>query len=292
MTITAEQVRDLRQATSCGMMDCKKALQESNGDMTQAVELLRKKGIAKAAGKAGRIAAEGVIQLKVCEEDKKAALVEINCETDFVARDENFKKFATQVVDTVLGHQIADVDMLKNTSIDGEKTVENVCQELVLKLGENIQVRRIALLQSNDILGAYVHGGRIGAAVVMSGGTVDLAKEIAMHVVANKPQYVSPDFVPENILEKEKEIYRAQVLESGKPQNIVDKIVDGRVQKFLKEACLIYQPFVKNPDITVEDLLKEKKATIQSFIRIELGEGIEKKKDNFAEEVMEQVKKK
>ena len=204
-------------------------------------------------------------------------MVEINCETDFVARDDNFKKFAEQVVDTVLHHQIADVDVLKDTSIDGEKTVEHVCQELVLKLGENIQVRRIALLQSDDVLGAYVHGGRIGAAVVMRGGTVDLAKDIAMHVVANKPRYISPGSVPENILEKEKEIYRAQVLESGKPQNIVDKIVDGRIQKFLKEACLIYQPFVKNPDITVEDLLKEKKATLQSFMRMELGEGIERK---------------
>ncbi len=291
MAITAAQVQELRQSTGCGMMDCKKALQDANGDMAQAIEVLRKKGMAKAAGKAGRIATEGLIKLKVGKEDKQSALVEINCETDFVARDDNFKQFAERILATVFSHQIDDIDVLKDIPIDGEKTVENICQELVVKLGENIHVRRMTLLQSDGLLGGYLHGDRIGAVVALSGGNVDMAKDIAMNVVANKPQYISPEFVPEDILAKEREIYRAQVLESGKPESIVDKIVQGRVQKFLSENCLIYQPLVKNPDMTIEALLKEKGATIQAFIRMELGEGIEKKKDNFAQEVMEQAKR-
>jgi elongation factor Ts len=288
MTITAKEVSELRKSTGCGMMDCKKALLEAEGNMDTAAEILRKKGIAQAANKASRIAAEGVIKIEISQDGKQAIMVEVNCETDFVARDDNFNKFVNLVAEQALLNRLNEIEALMGLTI-GDKTIEQIRQELTAKIGENINVRRIAFIEISGIVGAYTHGNRIGVLAALSKGDSELAKDVAMHIAAAKPLVVSADRVPEKILAKEREIYGAQAAESGKPQNIVDKIVEGRIKKYLNEVTLLGQTFVKNPDITVGQLLKDQNAEVDVFIRFELGEGIEKRADNFVEEVKAQV---
>jgi elongation factor Ts len=293
MAITASLVKELRERTGVGMMECKKALVGTNGDIDAAIELLRKTGAAKADKKSGRVAAEGVIQIKSSDDNKKVVLVEINCETDFVAKDENFLNFCEQVVDTALQTGLQDVEALLGSQIVDDATLDQLRKELIAKIGENIQVRRIAQAAAegdNGVIGTYNHGGRIGVAVVLEGGDEDLAKDIAMHIAAVKPEYISADDVPAEVIEKEREILTAQAADSGKPAEIIAKMVEGRLRKFLSEITLLGQNFVKNPDLTVEKLLKEKGAKVADYKRLEVGEGIEKKEDNFVEEVMAQAR--
>lgn len=287
MQITASLVKELRERTGAGMMDCKKALQEANGDIDVAIEEMRKSGAAKAAKKAGRIAAEGIISIK--QNGNDVIILEINCETDFVAKDENFLSFASNVIDTIAAQNPADVESLLTLDI-GEQTAEEAIQQLVAKIGEKITVRRFEKISSQGTIGTYLHGTRIGVVVVLEGGDENLAKDIAMHIAASKPVCVSEEQVSQEMLDKEKEIFAAQAAESGKPADIIEKMVSGRLQKFLKEITLLGQPFVKDPDQTVEKLLKTANAKVVSFIRYEVGEGIEKRVDNFAEEVMAQAK--
>lgn len=284
MTITAALVKELRDQTGVGMMECKKALTETNGDIELAIEWLRKNGLAKAAKKADRTAAEGVIAIKVSADNREATMVEINSETDFVARDTNFAQFAQTVVDTALATKAKDINTLVTPAL------EEARQQLIVKIGEKIDVRRVAFIQAQDFLGSYVHGGRIGVVVSLKGGSVELAKDIAMHIAATRPQVVNPEDVSAELIEKEKEIFKAQAAESGKPADIIEKMISGRINKFLDEVSLKGQPFVKNPDIKVSALLKEHKADVVSFVCFEVGEGIEKKEVNFRDEVMAQVK--
>ena len=291
MEITAALVKELRERTGSGMMECKKALTETGGDIEAAVELMRKAGLAKADKKAGRVAAEGMIAAAISEDGAHAAIVEVNCETDFVAKGDDFVAFSGEIANVVLAKQLADVAALADLPLASGGTVEETRRNLIAKLGENIAVRRCAVLNNSDgKIAAYLHGNRIGVLVAVQGGDEALAKDIAMHVAASKPMALGPDNVSADVIAKEKEIYRAQAAESGKPADIVEKMVSGRVNKFLKEVTLLGQPFVKNPDISVEQLLKENGAKVSAFVRFEVGEGIEKKSDNFAEEVMAQVR--
>lgn len=291
MQITAAMVKELRERTGAGMMDCKKALQEAAGDIEAATEAMRKSGIAKAAKKAGRIASEGIILISVSDDGGRALLLEVNCETDFVAKDANFQNFANSVVATALDHGVADLDVLKGVAIaGGTVTVEDARLELVTKIGENIDIRRLELAQRRgDYLGTYVHGNRIGVAVDVSGGDETLARDIAMHIAASRPVCVNETQVPADLLAEKKETYTAQALESGKPAAIVEKMVGGRLSKFLNEITLLGQPFVKDPDQSVAKLLQAHQATVNGFVRYEVGEGIEKKEQDFAAEVMTQA---
>ena len=288
MTITASMVKELRERTGAGMMDCKKALVETNGDMEAAIELLRKSGQAKADKRSARIAADGRIVVAV--DGGEAVIAEINSETDFVANDENFVAFAEAVAATALASQAHDVDALLSESLADGRTIEAARTDLVSKVGENISVRRLRHLKSGDQLGVYTHGARIGAVVVMSGGDADLAKDIAMHIAATNPLCIDEAGVPAETLENERRILTEQAQESGKPPEIVDKMVAGRVAKFLKEITLLGQPFVKEPDTSVAKLLDAAGAKVTEFVRFEVGEGIEKRQENFAEEVMAQIK--
>jgi elongation factor Ts len=292
MEITATLVKDLRERSGAGMMECKKALVEANGDLEAAFDLLRKAGAAKAAKKAARVAAEGAIVLR--QGGDRAVLVEVNSETDFVAKDENFRRFAEAVGDTVLNSSPADVEALMNLPLavaGGAATVEAARAELVGKIGENISVRRfVAIPAAGGIIGSYMHGTKIGVLVVMSGGNPALARDVAMHVAASRPVCVTEDQVPADMVAREKAIYMAQAAESGKPANIVEKMVEGKLKKFLAEISLVGQPFVRDPDTTVGKLLAAAGAAVKSFVRIEVGEGIEKKTGNFAEEVMAQAR--
>lgn len=295
MQITAGMVKELRERTGAGMMDCKKSLEEANGDIEVAIEAMRKSGIAKAAKKAGRIAAEGGIVIKQNQDTGETVLLEVNSETDFVARDENFRTFADQVAVTILDKKPNDIDEVMSLTLDTEnnQTVEEARQQLVAKIGENISIRRFVLhKQLGDRLGIYLHGSRIGVVVDIQGGNEELAKDIAMHVAGHQPPPVciSDDEIPADTLEKEKEIFIAQAKESGKPDDIIEKMVSGRIAKFKKEISLLGQPFVKDPDISIDKLLKESSAKVDRFIRYEVGEGLEKRSDNFAEEVMAQAK--
>jgi elongation factor Ts len=291
MEITAALVKELRERTSAGMMECKKALKECGGDIEAAIELMRKTGLAQAAKKAGRVAAEGLITIQ--QNNQYVAMVEVNCETDFVSRGDDFKGFCHALVKLILESRPADLDALLKLPFasSAARTVEETRQDLIAKIGENIHVRRFTtlVLPENGQLGVYLHGIRIGVLVEMRGGTVELAKDVAMHIAASRPVCVSPDQVAPELIAKEKEIYTAQASESGKAANIVEKMVNGRVQKFLNEVTLLGQPFVKNPDITVKKLLEEHHATVVRFERFEVGEGIEKKTTNFADEVRCQV---
>lgn len=287
MQITASLVKELRERTGAGMMDCKKALQEADGDIEVAIEEMRKSGAAKAAKKAGRIAAEGVITIK--QDGQDVTILETNCETDFVAKDDNFLSFTNSVIDAISAQNPSDVDALMQLSL-GDQTVEEAIQQLVAKIGEKITVRRFEKRTATGQIGTYSHGSRIGVVIEIEGGDEALAKDLAMHIAASKPVCVSEDQVSQDVLDKEKEIFSAQAAESGKPADIIEKMVEGRIKKFLKEITLLGQPFVKDPDQTVEKLLKAANATVTSFIRYEVGEGIEKKVDNFAEEVMSQAK--
>jgi elongation factor Ts len=283
-------VKELRERTGAGMMECKKALSESSGDMDAAIELMRKSGQAKADKKASRVAAEGTIVILISDDSKKGVILEVNCETDFVAKDENFLKFSNDVAEVILNESPADVDALMNAALADSETVESTRLALVSKIGENIQVRRFEKVSSaNGALGKYMHGSRIGVMVELENGSDELSKDIAMHVAASKPVCVDENGVPAETLQKEKEIFIAQAEGSGKPADIIEKMVQGRLKKFLGEITLLGQPFVKDPDKSVEKLLKEKSASVISFIRYEVGEGVEKKSENFAEEVMAQV---
>ena len=293
MAITAALVKELRERTGAGMMECKKALVETNGDIEAAIELMRKSGQAKAAKKAGRIAAEGVVMISIADDGKRGVMVEINCETDFVAKDGNFGAFADAVAARALASEVADVDALVELPFEegGATSIAQAREALVAKIGENIQVRR--LLRFDDVQGqlhSYRHGVRIGVVVELAGGDETLGRDIAMHIAASSPLCVSADQVPSETLAKEREIFRAQALESGKPENIVDKIIEGRVRKYMEEVTLLGQAFVKDPDMTVEKLLKQAGAKVIRFARVEVGEGVEKRTDNFAEEVMAQVR--
>jgi len=288
-TITAALVKELRERTSAGMMECKKALEATNGDIEKAVEELRKSGRTKADKKAGRIAAEGVIT--IVEDGKRVAMAEINTETDFVARDENVITFVTPLMQTVLKHQEQDVEKLSALTLEGQsKTVEEARKDLVSKVGENVQVRRIVISETEaGIIGTYLHGNRIGVIVELDTDNKELARDIAMHIAASKPLVVAPENVPEEVIAKEKEIYMAQAATSGKPQDIIEKMVEGRLKKFLNEISLTGQPFVRDPDVTVGNLLNKHRAKVLSFYRFEVGEGIEKVSEDFKEAVMSQM---
>jgi elongation factor Ts len=280
-------VKELRERTGAGMMECKKALVETGGSMDEAVVLLRKSGKAKADKKSGRIAADGLVV--VATDGNNAVIAEINSETDFVAKDENFIGFAQAVAAAALAGDAKDVESLNAETLDNGGTVEAARTELVAKVGENISLRRFARLQAVDNLGNYTHGARIAAIVSLQGGNADIARDIAMHIAATNPVCIDEDDVPTDTLERERRIFSEQAAESGKPPEIVEKMVTGRVAKFLKEVTLLGQPFVKNPDVTIASLLKDADASVTGFVRFEVGEGIEKKEENFAEEVMKQI---
>ena len=287
MSISASMVKELRERTGAGMMECKKALVETDGNMDSAAEHLRKSGQAKADKKSSRVAADG--KVVVATNGTRAVVVEVNSETDFVAKDENFVAFSDAVTALALANNIADVAALGEATLEDGRTVEAARTDLVAKVGENISVRRIAELEASDQIGSYTHGARIGTIVAMTGGSPELARDIAMHVAATNPLCIDDSGVPADTLERERRIFTEQAAESGKPPEIVEKMVTGRVAKFLKEITLVGQPFVKDPDVTVGKLLQKADATVTGFVRFEVGEGIEKKKENFAEEVMRQI---
>ena len=290
MQITAAMVKELRERTGAGMMECKKALSEVGGDMEKAIEHMRITGLAKADKKSGRTAAEGVISIVIADDGKSAAMVEVNSETDFVAKGDDFQGFASKVTEAALANNPADVDALNSAEIEGG-SVDHVRKELVAKIGENLQVRRFVVRQNVEgMLNKYQHGERIGVLVELKGGDEALAKDIAMHIAASKPVCVDESGVPAETLEKEKAILIAEAEGSGKPAEIIEKMVEGRIRKFLAEITLVGQPFVKDPDQTVGKLLKSQGAECVFFARYEVGEGIEKKQENFAEEVMAQVR--
>jgi elongation factor Ts len=292
MTITADAVKQLRERTGAGMMECKKALVETKGDLDAAAELMRKQGLAKADKKAARVAAEGVIVVEKSADGRKAAMVEINCETDFVAREQDFRGFAQAVAAKALAVGAGPLDALLAAKLDSGETVDERRRALIAKIGENISVRRSAVLSSEGNLGAYVHGTRIGALVVVKGGDASLAHDLAMHVAASNPKYQAMANVPAELVAKEREILteQAQTEAKGKPAEIIAKMVEGRLRKSLGEITLLGQPFVKEPDVTIEKLLKSAKAEVIAFERYEVGAGIEKKQDDFVAEVMAQVK--
>lgn len=290
MTISASLVKELRERTGAGMMECKRALSEAGGDIERAVEYMRKAGLAKADKKAGRVAAEG--RVVVAEDAAAAALVEVNCETDFVANGEDFARFAAQVAQAALSRQPADLEALSALTLVDGKTVDIARRELVAKIGENVSVRRFVCFKNQGgRLASYVHGARIGVLVELRGGDGALARDIAMHIAASRPLCVRPAEVPAEVLAKERDIIRAQSADSGKPAAIVEKMIEGRLKKFLAEITLLGQPFVRDPELTVERRLAQAGAEVLRFVRFELGEGIEKKQEDFAAEVQAQAAK-
>ena len=288
MVITASLVKELRERTGSGMMDCKKALVESDGDIEAAAESMRKSGAARADKKASRVAADGAINVIVTEDRKIAVILEINSETDFVSKDDNFQAFADGVLQVVIQQQPTSVEELVNLDIGEGQTIEQARQALIAKVGENIQVRRFEIVKSNQGVSSYSHGSRIGV-LVDSSATAEMARDIAMHVAAINPQFVDQKAVPVEFIEKEKDILIAQAQDSGKPPEIIEKMIQGRLKKFLAEVTLVDQPFVKDPDQTVGKLLSTAGASISGFIRYEVGEGIEKKVEDFAAEVASQL---
>ncbi|MBL4773067.1 MAG: elongation factor Ts [Alcanivoracaceae bacterium] len=290
MSVTAAMVKELRERTGAGMMECKKALVASNGDIEVAIEEMRKSGAAKAAKKSARIAAEGVVKIVSSSDGKSVTIVEINSETDFVAKDDNFLAFADKIITKAADLATDNVEELMASTIDGE-SLEAIRTTLISKIGENVQVRRISQLTTEQgVFGHYIHGVKIGVVVNVSTDNTDLARDLAMHIAAVNPEFISEKDVPAEYIAKEKEILIAQVADSGKPPEIVEKMIGGRLRKFLAGITLYGQPFVKNPDMTVEKLLKSESAEVLSFERMEVGDGIEKKEDNFAEEVMAQIR--
>lgn len=288
MTISAALVKELRERTGAGMMECKKALEVSKGDITLAIEELRKSGRTKADKKAGRIAAEGVVVIQTSSDQHLAVMAEINCETDFVARDTNFLAFADALAKTALASKSKEVDKLSASQLAGSSSnVEEARQALVAKLGENITLRRVALASGN--IGTYLHGTRIGVLVELDVNNTELAKDIAMHIAASKPLVIKPEDVPAELVAKEKEIYFAQAATSGKPKEIIEKMVSGKIKKYLDEVSLMGQPFIKDPEMTIGSLLNKHGAKVISFVRFEVGEGIEKVSEDFVEAVMSQV---
>ena len=291
--VSASLVKELREKTGAGMMDCKKVLTETDGDMEKAIDLLRERGIAKAAKKSGRVAAEGLVEGYISADGKIGAIVEVNSETDFVAKNEEFKKFVADVARQVVEKNPATVEELlaqESIAVAG-KTVNEVLIEKIATIGENLNIRRFARFEAEGLVEKYIHGdGKIAVLVNMKKGTSEVAKDLCMQIAAARAEFVTRDQVPADRVAKEKEILKAQTMNEGKPEAIAERIVEGRINKFYGEICLVEQEFVKNPDIKVEQLLKEKDAEVVEFARFEKGEGIEKKEENFAEEVMNQLK--
>lgn len=291
MAVSASQVKELRERTGLGMMECKKALVEADGDMEQAIEALRKSGQAKADKKADRTAADGAIVISVSDDGQKAVMVEINSETDFVARDDNFLDFANKVARATLEAGVEDAESIQALTLEDGRDVEQARKDLVQKIGENIQVRRAVQLTAPDgAVGAYVHNGNIGALVALESGDAQLGKDLAMHVAAVAPMVVNKEDVPQDVLDKEKDIIRAQPDMEGKSEDIVEKMLEGRLNKYLKEVSLLEQPFVKDPDTSVGQLLEDQGARVQTFYRLQVGEGIETEEQDFASEVMAQAR--
>ncbi|QOR85353.1 elongation factor Ts [Geobacillus stearothermophilus] len=293
MAITAQMVKELREKTGAGMMDCKKALTETNGDMEKAIDWLREKGIAKAAKKADRIAAEGMTY--VAAEGNTAVILEVNSETDFVAKNESFQTLVKELAAHLLKQKPASLDEALGQTMDNGATVQDYINEAIAKIGEKITLRRFAVVNKADgeTFGAYLHmGGRISVLTLLAdNASEEVAKDVAMHIAALHPKYVSREDVPEEELNREREVLKQQALNEGKPENIVEKMVEGRLKKFYEDVCLLEQAFVKNPDVTVRQYVESNGATVKQFIRYEVGEGLEKRQDNFAEEVMSQVRK-
>ena len=289
MAITAALVKELRERTGSGMMECKKALVETDGDIEAAAELMRKSGAAKADKKAGRVAADGAIKVRVADDGKTAVILEVNSETDFVAKDDNFQAFADAVTDVVYEQNPASIEALTTMTLADGRSVEEARQALIAKVGENIQLRRFERVESGDRIASYLHGARIGV-LIDAAADEDLARDIAMHVAAVNPQFVSQDSIPAEFVEREKSILIAQAESSGKPPEIIEKMIQGRLNKFLAEVSLMGQPFVKDPDQTVAKLLSASGASVNGFVRYEVGEGIEKKVEDFAAEVASQLK--
>ncbi|HHW5271258.1 TPA: translation elongation factor Ts [Staphylococcus aureus] len=291
-TISAKLVKELREKTGAGMMDCKKALTETDGDIDKAIDYLREKGIAKAAKKADRIAAEGLVHVETKGND--AVIVEINSETDFVARNEGFQELVEEIANQVLDTKAETVEALMETTLPNGKSVDERIKEAILTIGEKLSVRRFAIRTKtdNDAFGAYLHmGGRIGVLTVVEGSTdEEAARDVAMHIAAINPKYVSSEQVSEEEINHEREVLKQQALNEGKPENIVEKMVEGRLRKYLQEICAVDQDFVKNPDVTVEAFLKTKGGKLVDFVRYEVGEGMEKREENFADEVKGQMK--
>ena len=285
MAITAAMVKELREITSAGMMDCKKALSETDGDMDAAIEFLRKKGMAGVDKKAGRLAAEGVIAVAISDDKKKAVIAEVNCETDFVAKGDEFKGFADEIAAIALANNTTDIDAVMAANMASGKTVDETRRELIAKIGENMGVRRLELVETDGAIGQYQHGEKIGVVVAMEGGDEALIRDVAMHVAAVKPQAVSADDLDAAVIEKERQFQIEQAQSSGKPMEIIEKMIEGRMRKYMAEITLLGQSFVKDPDQTVEKLLKSNSANVVSFIRLEVGEGIEIEETNFADEV-------
>ncbi|HCX2294721.1 TPA: elongation factor Ts [Staphylococcus aureus] len=291
-TISAKLVKEIREKTGAGMMDCKKALTETDGDIDKAIDYLREKGIAKAAKKADRIAAEGLVHVETKGND--AVIVEINSETDFVARNEGFQELVKEIANQVLDTKAETVEALMETTLPNGKSVDERIKEAISTIGEKLSVRRFAIRTKtdNDAFGAYLHmGGRIGVLTVVEGSTdEEAARDVAMHIAAINPKYVSSEQVSEEEINHEREVLKQQALNEGKPENIVEKMVEGRLRKYLQEICAVDQDFVKNPDVTVEAFLKTKGGKLVDFVRYEVGEGMEKREENFADEVKGQMK--
>ena len=291
--VTASLVKELREKTGAGMMDCKKVLTETDGDMEKAIELLRERGIAKAAKKSGRVAAEGLVEAYISEDGKVGAIVEVNSETDFVAKNEEFKTFVMNVAKQVVEKNPKDVEDLLNqeATFEAGKTVNEALVEKIATIGENLSIRRFARFESKGLLESYIHGdGKIAVLINMAKGDKEVAKDLCMQIAAARPEYLNEQSVPAERVEKEKEILKVQTMNEGKPEAIAEKIVQGRIRKFFEEICLVDQVFVKDSNMKVSELLKQKDAEVVEFARFEKGEGIEKKEENFAEEVMNQLK--
>ncbi len=290
MAITAALVKELRERTGAGMMDCKKALIETNADLEAAIDLMRASGAAKAAKKAGRVASEGLVSIAVSDDNKSAAILEVNSETDFVAKSGAFIDFVSKLVKLALKNMPSNIEEFLSQTLDTGETVDKARENIVAKIGENISIRRVKVVKTgNGTIGAYKHGGRIAVLTHLAEDNAPLAKDIAMHIAASKPECVSEDLLSEGLIERERAIFIEQAKESGKPDNIIEKMIVGRMKKFVNEVTLYGQPFVKDPETTVGKLVKSNNNEVASFVRFEVGEGIEKKEDNFVEEVMAQV---
>ena len=292
MEIKAQQVKALREKTGAGMMDCKKALVETNGDEEKAIDLLREKGILKAAKKSDRIAAEGLVDIYISDDKKVGAIIEVNSETDFVARNEEFRTFVKDLVKQVADENPADVEALLNSesAVESGKLIKDVLTEKIATIGENLSIRRFERFETEGVLGQYIHmGGTIGVLVDTDCASEEVGEDICMQITAEKPEFIDEKDVPEDRVNKEKEVLKAQVVNEGKPEAIAEKIVNGRIGKFFGEICLLDQPFVKNPDIKVREMLAQNKVTVNRFVRFEKGEGLQKREENFAEEVAKQM---
>ncbi|MEJ6558398.1 MAG: translation elongation factor Ts [Candidatus Thioglobus sp.] len=291
MAITAALVKDLRERTGAGMMDCKRALTETNGDMEAAIDLMRTSGAAKAAKKSGRVAAEGLVKVNISDDNKTATILEVNSETDFVTKGDDFINFVNTLGELALKTKPADIEEFLTQTLDNGDSLDKAREDIVAKVGENVSIRRVKTVTvDSGVIGAYKHGERIAVLAVLEGGDETLAKDIAMHVAATRPECVTEDQLDAALLEREKAIFVEQARESGKPENIIEKMIGGRMKKFVNEVTLYGQAFVKNPDTTVGALAKASNAEVVSFIRYEVGEGIERKEENFADEVAAQMK--